>query len=190
MGGTFGGRIELEGTGRSTAELLGAADGGAVIVMSGGKLSNLLLELVGIDIAEALGFVIGEDKPVAVRCAVADFKVTDGLLKTQTFVIDTTDTNVTGEGTINLKNEKMDLKLEAHPKDPSLLSARTPVTIGGSMADPKFGIDPKQAVARGAAAVVLGALLTPLAALLPMIELGLGEDSPCHKLITQAQTSN
>jgi len=190
MGGTFGGRIELEGTGRSTAELLGGADGGAVVVMSGGKLSNLLLEIVGIDIAEALGFVIGEDKPVAVRCAVADFKVTDGLLKTQTFVIDTTDTNVTGEGTINLKNEKMDLKLEAHPKDPSLLSARTPVLIGGKLADPKFGVDPSQAVARGAAAVVLGALLTPLAALLPMIELGLGEDTPCHKLVQQAQTSN
>jgi uncharacterized protein involved in outer membrane biogenesis len=190
MGGTFGGRIELEGTGRSTAELLGNAKGGAVVVMSGGKLSNLLLEVVGIDIAEALGFVIGEDQPVPVRCAVADFKVTDGLLKTQTFVIDTTDTNVTGEGTINLKNEKMDLKLEAHPKDPSLLSARTPVLIGGKLADPEFGIDPSQAVARGAAAVVLGALLTPLAALLPMIELGLGEDSPCHKLVQQAQTSN
>ena len=190
MGGTFGGRIELEGTGRSTAELLGGANGGAVVVMSGGKLSNLLLELIGIDIAEALGFVIGEDKPVAVRCAVADFKVTDGLLKTQTFVIDTTDTNVTGEGDINLKNEKIDLKLEAHPKDPSLLSARTPVTIGGKLADPEFGVDPSQALARGAAAAVLGALLTPLAALLPMIELGLGEDSPCHKLVQQAQTSN
>ena len=72
----------LKGTGRSTAELLGSSDGGAVVVMSGGKLSNLLLEIVGIDIAEALGFVIGEDKPVAVRCAVADFKVTDGVLKT------------------------------------------------------------------------------------------------------------
>ncbi|HEX6103042.1 MAG TPA: AsmA family protein [Alphaproteobacteria bacterium] len=190
MGGTFGGRIELDGTGRSTAELLGNSNGGAVIVMSGGKLSNLLLEIVGIDIAEALGFVIGDDKPVAVRCAVADFKVKDGLLKAQTFVIDTTDTNVTGEGDINLKNEKMDLKLEAHPKDPSLLSARTPVLIGGRLADPEFGVDPSKAIARGAAAALLGALLTPLAALLPMIELGLGEDSPCHKLIAEAQTSN
>jgi uncharacterized protein involved in outer membrane biogenesis len=190
MGGTFGGRIELEGQGRSTAELLGNSNGGVVIVMTGGKISNLLLELVGIDIAEALGFAVGKDQPVAVRCAVADFRVRDGLLKAQTFVLDTTDTNVTGKGTVNLKNEKMDLKLEAHPKDPSLLSARTPVLVGGRMADPEFGVDPTQAVAKGAAAVVLGALLTPLAALLPMIELGLGEDSPCHKLVSEAQTSN
>ena len=111
MGGTFGGRIELEGQGRSTAELLGNSNGGVVIVMTGGKISNLLLELVGIDIAEALGFAVGKDQPVAVRCAVADFRVRDGLLKTQTFVLDTTDTNVTGKGTVNLKNEKMDLKL-------------------------------------------------------------------------------
>jgi uncharacterized protein involved in outer membrane biogenesis len=190
MGGVFGGRIELNGRGRSTAEILDNGDGGAVIVMSGGKLSNLLLEIVGIDIAEALGFVIGEDRPVPVRCAVADFKLSDGVLKTQTFVVDTTDTNVTGEGKIDLGSEKMDLKLEAHPKDPSLLAARTPVLINGRLGDPQFGIDPSQAIARGAAAAVLGALLTPLAALLPMIELGLGEDSPCHKLIRQAQTSN
>jgi len=64
------------------------------------------------------------------------------------------------------------------------------VLINGRLGDPQFGIDPSQAIARGAAAAVLGALLTPLAALLPMIELGLGEDSPCHKLIRQAQTSN
>ena len=190
MGGVFGGRIELKGRGRSTAEILDSGDGGLVIVMAGGKLSNLLLELVGIDIAESLGFVLGNDKPVPVRCAVADFKLRDGELKTQTFVVDTTDTNVTGKGTIDLGTETIDLTLEAHPKDPSLLAARTPVLIQGRLGDPKFGIDPSQAIARGAAAAVLGALLTPLAALLPMIELGLGEDSPCHKLIQQAQTSN
>jgi hypothetical protein len=190
MGGVFGGRIELNGRGRSTHEIFESGDGGAVVVMSGGKLSNLLLEIVGIDIAESLGFALGKDKPVPVRCAVADFKLSKGELKTQTFVIDTTDTNVTGEGSIDLGSEKMDLKLEAHPKDPSLLAARTPVLIKGRLGDPEFGIDPSQAIARGAAAAALGALLTPLAALLPMIELGLGKDSPCHKLIQQAQTSN
>jgi uncharacterized protein involved in outer membrane biogenesis len=190
MGGVFGGRIELTGHGRSTAEILKSGDGGAVIVMAGGKLSNLLLELVGIDIAESLGFALGKDKPVPVRCAVADFKLRDGVMKTQTFVVDTTDTNVTGEGAIDLGSEKLDLKLEAHPKDPSLLAARTPVLIKGHLGDPEFSVDPSQAIARGAAAAALGALLTPLAALLPMIELGLGEDSPCHTLIQQAQTGN
>jgi AsmA family protein len=110
-------------------------------------------------------------------------------MKSKVLVFDTTDTKVTGDGTINLRDEKLDLKLEAHPKNPSPLEARTPILIRGHLGKPEFGVDPSQAVARGAAAVALGALLTPLAALLPLIDLGLGKDSPCQKLIAEAQTS-
>jgi uncharacterized protein involved in outer membrane biogenesis len=188
-GGVFGGHIQFEGKGRSTAEILGDANGGLSIFMTGGKFSNLLLELIGVDIAESLGLVLTKDKPVPVRCAVGDFSLRDGLMKSKILVFDTTDTKVTGEGTINLRDEKLDLKLEAHPKDPSLLEARTPILIRGRLGKPEFGVDPSEAAVRGAAAVALGVLLTPLAALLPMIELGLGKDSPCQKLIAEAQTS-
>jgi uncharacterized protein involved in outer membrane biogenesis len=188
-GGLFGGHIQFEGKGRSTAEILGDANGGLSIFMTGGKFSNLLLELIGVDIAESLGLVLTKDKPVPVRCAVGDFSLRDGLMKSKILVFDTTDTKVTGEGTVNLRDEKLDLKLEAHPKDPSLLEARTPILIRGRLGKPEFGVDPSEAAVRGAAAVALGVLLTPLAALLPMIELGLGKDSPCQKLIAEAQTS-
>ncbi|WP_119458419.1 AsmA family protein [Rhodospirillaceae bacterium SYSU D60014] len=189
MGGTFGGHIDLTGEGNSFAEILGSSDGSLAIVMGGGKFSNLLLEVAGIDVAEALGFVLTEDQPVAARCVVADFHVRDGLMRTKTAVIDTTDTNITVEGAIDLGTEAMELGMEAHPKDPSLLSARSPVNITGTFASPEFGVDPGPLVARGAAAAALGVLLTPLAALLPMVELGLGEDSPCYQLIHQAQES-
>src|SRR3546814_601903 len=157
--------------------------------MGGGKFSNLLLEFAGIDVAEALGFMLTEDQTVATRCVVADFGVKDGLMRTKTVVIDTTDTNITVEGAIDLGTEAMELEMEAHPKDPSLLSARSPVNVTGTFASPEFSVDPGPLVARGAAAAALGVLLTPLAALLPMIELGLGEDSPCYQLIYQAQES-
>ena len=188
-GGVFGGHVDFEGKGRSTAEILGNANGGVSIFMTGGKFSDLLLQLIGVDIAESLGIVLTKDKPVPVRCAVADFSLRDGLMKSKVLVFDTTDTKVTGDGTINLRDEKLDLKLEAHPKNPSPLEARTPILIRGHLGKPEFGVDPSQAVARGAAAVALGALLTPLAALLPLIDLGLGKDSPCQKLIAEAQTS-
>ena len=189
MGGTFGGHIDLTGEGNSFAEILGSSDGTFAIVMEGGKFSNLVLEFAGIDVAEALGFILTEDQPVAARCVVADFDVRDGLMRTKTAVIDTTDTNITIEGAIHLGTEAMELKMEAHPKDPSLLAARSPVNITGTFANPEFSVDAGPLVARGAAAAALGVLLTPLAALLPMIELGLGEDSPCYQLINQAQDS-
>lgn len=185
--GTLAGRIDLAGQGRSTAELLGNADGRATLLMAGGSLSALLVEAIGIDIAKALGLVIGRDQPMAVRCLVADLAATNGTARTRALVLDTADAVVTGQGEINLRNEAMDLTLESHPKDPSPFSARAPIHVGGSLGEPDVGIDAPTEAARGGLAVVLGALLTPLAALVPFLEPGLGEDQDCGRLIQQAR---
>lgn len=184
--GEFGGHIDLRGSGRSVAQILGSSDGRAAISMSGGRLSHLIVELAGIDVAESLAFLFGDDEAVRVRCIVGDFDIRQGVMQSRALVIDTTDTNIGGQGTVNLGNESLDLRFLAEPKDPSPLSGRTPITIGGTMANPEIGVDPSGIAARGAAAVALGALLTPLAAIIPFIELGVGEDSDCNGLIWQA----
>ncbi len=184
--GTLGGRIELAGQGRSTAELLAGADGRLTLMMAGGNLSARMVEAAGLDITEALGFALGKDKSFGVRCLVADFGVQNGLASTRALVLDTTDSVVAGNGTINLADERMDLKLEAHPKDPSPLSARSPVRIGGHLGQPKVSVDAGTQAARGGLAVALGALLTPLAAIVPFLEPGLGEDQNCGQLMQQA----
>lgn len=185
-GGRFGGHVDLAGGGRSIAEILGTSDGRAAMSMAGGQFSHLLVELSGIDVAEALPFLLGEDGSVRVRCIVGDFDIRQGVMQSRALVIDTTDTNIGGEGTISLREEALDLRFLAEPKDPSPLSGRTPITITGTLASPEVGIDPSGLVARGAAAAALGALLTPLAAIIPFIELGVGEDSDCEGLIWQA----
>ncbi len=184
--GTFGGKIVLAGSGQSVARLLAVADGEVAMTMSGGRLSHLIVELAGIDVAEALPFLLDTDAPVELRCIVADFAVAKGRMESRALVIDTTDTLIEGEAVVDLDTEALDVRMLAHPKDPSPLSGRTPVTVGGTFAAPAVGIDPSGLAARGAAAVALGALLTPLAAIIPFIELGLGEDSDCNGLIAQA----
>ena len=57
----------------------------------------------------------------------------------------------------------------------------------GTFADPHIAIDPSGAIARGAAAVALGVFLTPLAAIIPLLDPGEGKDSPCADLLNQAQ---
>ncbi len=185
--GHFGGRILLKGPGRSLAEVAGNSDGRVVIIMGGGQVSRLIIEAAGIDIAEATPLLLGQDDTTAIRCAVGDFTVRNGLLKSNTFVFDTADTNLQGEATINLKNETIAARMEAHPKDPSPLTLRTPVVINGPLKSPRVGVDPAQAAARGGAAVVLGALLTPFASIIPFIETGMGEDSDCKGLMREAR---
>src|SRR3546814_4151693 len=71
--GRFGGKVVLAGTGRSVAQLLGTADGEIAMSMEGGRLSHLIVELAGIDVAEALPFLFSSDRPVELRCIVGDF---------------------------------------------------------------------------------------------------------------------
>ncbi|MGH8653559.1 MAG: hypothetical protein ACREYE_15955 [Gammaproteobacteria bacterium] len=108
-------------------------------------------------------------------------------MRTRILVIDTTDTNVIGKGQINLRNETADLHLTPYPKDASLVSARSPVLIKGPFKDLSVYPDPTALAARGTAAVALGVLLTPIAAIIPMVELGLGEDSECRDLVAAAK---
>lgn len=186
--GRIDGRIRLAGPGNSVRRYLGHADGSAQLMMNRGTFSNLGMELIGLDIAESLGFLAEGDRTIPIRCFVTDFEVRKGVMRPKVFVFDTTDTTVTADGTIGLGRETLDLKFLAHPKDPSPLSVRTPVTVGGYLASPQIGVDPAPLAARGAAAVALGTLLSPFAAILAFIEPGLQEDVDCARL--QAEASN
>jgi len=146
--------------------------------MGRGSISNLLLELAGLDVYEALKFMIGEDRKVAIRCAFGDFAVKDGVMTTRAFAFDTTDTIIIGEGQVDLGEETLDLELRPRPKDRSILSLRSPLHIGGSFADPSFRPDFARLGLRGAIALALGSIAPP-AALLATLELGPGEDSGC-----------
>ena len=126
MGGTFGGKLLLKGNGDTVRSMLASSNGQLSVVMEGGKVSNLIIEVLGVDVAQALGFALTKDKPVPVRCVVADMGIKDGIMKSNALVFDNTDSNVTGEATANLKNEQFKVEMLAHPKDFSPLSVRTP----------------------------------------------------------------
>jgi uncharacterized protein involved in outer membrane biogenesis len=186
--GEINGRIRLDGYGDTVQKSLGSANGDIRMVMQDGSLSNLAMELVGLDVAEAAKFWAGGDKRIPLRCFVTDFRVEQGVMTPRVFVLDTTDTTVTGEGSISLKDELLGLRIKAHPKDPSLLAARTPITVNGAFSRPSIGLDAGPLAARGAGAVALGVLLTPLASILAFIEPGLERDSDCAALLGQVRT--
>src|SRR5690606_37936485 len=90
--GTIVAELARSGQGNSIAAMLGSADGEVAAAMGRGQVSNLVLELAGLDIAEALGILLTEDRSVPVRCAFADFAVDDGVMQARALVFDTTDT--------------------------------------------------------------------------------------------------
>ena len=176
--GRIGGDVDIRGTGNSIAKMLAGADGSIAVGMGRGQISNLLMELAGLDIAEALKFLVTKDRKVPIRCAFGDFAVDDGVMRARALAFDTTDTLIVGEGSISLRDETLDLRLRPRPKDRSLFALRSPLLVGGTFKDPSFRPDLARVGLRGAIALTLGSIAPP-AALLATLELGPGEDSSC-----------
>jgi AsmA protein len=186
--GDLNGLIELAGTGDSVGKLLGSSNGKIGVYMDEGKISQFLMEMVALDLWDAVRVKLKGDKEIDIRCAIADFGVKDGVANANAFVFDTTVVNVSGGGNINLKTEEMNLTIKPRPKDRSVGSLRTPLHIRGTFGQPDVGLDMGKLAAKGGGAVVMG-ILNPLLAVLPLIEEGKGKDSPCAELIAQATSS-
>lgn len=182
-GGRFGGQLDLRGSGLSLAEALGSSNGQIQFIMSGGRISLLLVEAADVDIGEALPLLLGDDKSTRIRCGLADFSVSAGVLTSEKFLLDTEDSSLTGDVGIDLRNETITARLDAKPKDTSIFSAQIPITLNGKLKQPKLGLDREKVSSRGAAALALGALLAPVAALLAFVDAGDAKDVDCRELI-------
>lgn len=176
--GKVGGRLAVDTRGNSIAKMLGSADGDIAIGMGQGQVSKLLMKLAGLNLGGALRTKLAGDKPIPIRCAFGDFAVKDGLMTTRALAFDTTDTIVLGSGTVNLRDETLDLTMRPRPKGRSLLSLRAPLYVSGTFKNPDFKPDYARIGLRGAAALALGAIAPP-AALLATLELGGGKDADC-----------
>ena len=186
--GDLNGLIELDGTGASVGELRGSSNGKIGIDMDGGKISRFMMELIALQLWDAARIKLKGDEEIDIRCAIADFGVKGGVAQANAFVFDTAVVNVGGSGTINLKNEEMDLQLKPEPKDRGIGSLRTPLHVKGTFGHPNVGPDMGKLVIRGAGTIAMG-ILNPLLAIIPLIEEGKGKDSPCGELIAQATKS-
>ena len=176
--GSLGGRFRLGGRGDSVAAIMASADGEAGLAMGPGRISNYIMELVGLDLAEMLKFKLGRDKEIAVHCGYADFAIEGGVMNARALAFDTSDTLVLGEGRIDLRDEQLDLVLRPRPKDFSPFSLRSPLQVSGPLLDPDVGPQGGPLLLRGAAAAALYAIAPP-AALLALVETGPGGESRC-----------
>ncbi len=184
--GVLEARAKLHGTGKSVHKAAGTANGTVTAVVPKGAVRKQFVELLGIDVDQAL-FLSGSDDQTNVRCAVADFSAKDGTLSARHIVFDTESVNVNGNGTINLGDETLNMTVQGAPKSIRLVRVRAPITITGSLSKPSVGIKPAGAIAQAGAAVGLSVLLTPLAAILPFVDPGLAKDANCAGLVSEAK---
>jgi AsmA family protein len=185
--GEINGRIRLQGRGTSVDRLAGTADGQVVLSMAGGAIDALIVEAIGLDIAESIVVLLNsmgqtEEDKTPIRCAIVNLSFEDGLATTQPILIDTVDSKIIVDGWINLANETLDIIIESRPKDVSPLSANQPIHVDGRLMSPSVNPAPGRIENEA-----LSWLMAPLAAVLPFFDVGGEPDSACGTLVAQAK---
>lgn len=182
------GRAKLEGPGASIHDMAANAKGSISLVVPQGQMRQAFAELLGINVGRGLFLLLSKDSGTTpIRCGVADFDVSGGVARARTLVIDTEVVVATGSGTINLGTETMNLKIDGGTKQPRLLRVWAPITVNGSLSAPQLGVETSAVAAQVGIAGLLGALVNPLAALLPFVDPGLAKDANCGALIAGAR---
>jgi AsmA family protein len=187
--GVLQGRVVLDGVGDSVHDFVADSNGQFTIVIPQGQITAAFPELTGIDVARGMGLLLkGSDARTELRCGVMQFAVQDGTMKSKLFVFDTTDVKITGSGDIRLGPEQLDLQIKGEPKKFRFTRVRTPIYIDGQLRKPKIGVNAGKLAAQGAVAAVLGAALTPFAAIAAFVDPGLAKDANCSDLLQQSHT--
>jgi uncharacterized protein involved in outer membrane biogenesis len=172
------GSLKFAGEGRSLHELAAGADGEFAAALSAGTMRASLAEAIGFDL-RSLGLRLSKpDETLPLRCGVARFEAKDGKLVAKHLVLDTEPVVVHGEGGIDLESEALDLRFQGRPKQ-MRLRLRSALVVKGVLAEPSLRVEEGRAVAQAGAAVALGALLAPAAAVVALVDPGRAEDQDC-----------
>jgi hypothetical protein len=191
--GSLNGRARVAGQGKSTAAILGGLRGEVRMHLVDGTISHLAVEAAGLDIAQGLGVFLKGDDALPVQCGVFDLVAEQGLLRPRVAVLDTRDSTLWIDGTLSLATELLDLRVVVTPKDFSPLALRAPLQLRGSFSSPRVSIDKGKLGTRLGAAAVL-ALVNPLAAVIPLIDIGNAADAQrggddCRALSARIKTA-
>jgi hypothetical protein len=186
--GTLVGRIRLNGTGDSMHAFASTADGTLSIVVPHGEIEQAFAEFAGIDVAQGLDLMLKKkQKQTDLRCGIADFDAEHGIAKVRQVVFDTQVVMITGNGDVDLRSERLNMQLTGAPKKFRIGVLHTPIEIRGTLLHPAVGVKGSKLAAQGAAAVVLGVIGTPLAAVAAFVDPGLNKSADCQALLADAK---
>ncbi|WP_261514262.1 AsmA family protein [Burkholderia multivorans] len=185
--GEVNGDAQLSATGNTPAALAASSNGEVKLLVTDGTLSRLLMEAAGLNVANVVYEKMYGNRNVHINCAAADFVVTDGVLDSHAFALDTDDAVINVDGKVDMKNETMNLGIHPHTKGFRIFSLRSPLYVKGTFKNPHVGVNATALAVRGGAMVGLG-LINPFAALIPLIAPSNHKPLPCQQLIAAMQS--
>jgi AsmA family protein len=184
--GEINGDAALTAVGNSISSLLGASNGEVKALIDHGTISKLLLEQMGLNVGNIVVSRLFGDKQVRLRCMASDFVVTNGVMQTRAFIVDTDEALINIDGTINIAKEELDMRIRPETKGFRLFSLRSPLYVRGTFKQPDVNVDKGALFGKAGGAAALAAV-APFAALLPLVNTGKEQNSSCPQLLSQTK---
>ncbi|MBB5684046.1 AsmA family protein [Sphingobium boeckii] len=190
--GTLKARVQMTGEGDTVHESLASADGRIAVILPQGSFWTRNIQLGELDVGTFVTKMFqGKLKePVQINCGVIAFTVRDGIAAADPILIDTKKNVMLGRGGFSFKNESLDLAYRADGKKFSFLSGQSPVGLGGYFAAPKLDIISPELVGRAGAALGLGIVASPLAAVLAFVDVGDAKSAACGPVLAGADAAS
>jgi hypothetical protein len=186
--GHIDGDARLTAVGHSVASLLGSANGEIKAQIDQGSVSKLLLEKMGLNVGNVVLVSVLGDKQVKLNCLASDFAVSNGVMQARSFVVDTDAAVLDITGNIDMSREQLDLRIKPNSTGIRIFSLRTPLMVHGSFKSPVVSFD-KGAMALKAGAAIGLAIVAPIAALIPLTNIGARKESVCPQLLAAAKVT-
>lgn len=189
--GTVRGRIQLTGTGDALHDSLASSSGRIAFVIPRGTFTTRNVQLSELDFGTFIQKMF-ENKlkePVQINCGLVAFTVRRGVAAADPILIDTRKNVIAGRGGFSFGTEQMDLGFRADGKKFSLVSAQSPVGIGGYFSQPSLNVISPELLGRAGAGLGLAVLAAPPAALLAFIDIGDAKSAACGPVLQGATAS-
>lgn len=146
--GALNGSADLTGKGDSVASILATSSGSVEVSMEGGSISNLLDAKLSLRGGNILRLLMTGDRAIGIHSAVVAFGFDRGLGRSKTMLLDTDQTRTEGEGTIDLREEAVDVLLTPHPKKPGIWPLGSSIRVHGSIRQPEISLQGKSKQSR------------------------------------------
>ncbi len=176
--GTLDAEVHLRGAGASARAIAAGLSGRIEIIAGQGSVRNDLVQAAGAGLTQMLSGWSEGGGDLRLNCIVVRLPVEDGVATGEAILLDTAAATVSATGSIDLRDESLDLRVTPRAKQASLMSLAVPFLIKGTLAAPSVGPDPV-GTALGAAKIA-GLFINPLAAGAAIVlETETADQNPC-----------
>lgn len=180
--------LDITSSAASMQQMMAGLNGKMVLKVGEGELKQEYIREFLPGLARAVAALDRATAKTKLHCVVSGLDFKAGVVTPKAILAETGSLTMTGDGTINLGTEQINLKLVPSSRDTGLAALLPAVNVRGNLADPSFTPD-AAAVAKGVLGTVAGvAALGPLAILSPALGSG-GDDAEtaCAKAVALAE---